>query len=1045
MAGERKYTRIPPESTGDRVLLLHTQEVAFDQLQNSHIWQRDAQYTITGGASPITITLHRAITDTATTGYIVYEIDTDQNYLTAPDPQVGNAIRLGDAGGTIVAYISGSPYCVYINGQSIVGKDNSTYAANVDRFGALYTRFSEGPPELTPFGELRSSQKSLLGQYMFTKGRLSSEFSNTLKNNGRVIYKADDASVELVVPDTGVIDLPTLNIPMSTHTSNVYHPCIPGSGVLVLMATRCGDDGTSSAGVIRRWGAFDADNGFFFQLNGSVLSVVHRRTFGSKTEGTTVQSDWNKDTLDGSGGTSNPSGVNLNITRNNLYWIDYQNLGGGTIRWGVFNNGVRIVCHEMDMGNGGVMGNWNHNALPNPNLPICWSIVRTANDVSTGDRYLRAYGASVWSEGKGISDIMAEADVRAYDDNYTITEDSPYTQGAYYLFSIRPFANIPNDAGTSTANHSLYKPERLTIDVYDQDGNDVRGELRLFSQCVLKGENFQPISFTTVEEDEDGFHIGHGPEIYRTPVKGPTEIKLGEIFKTIQNGTLKNNSEAATARRRQNIVKVSGNTDPYGIGTTNYPVSCVTVTVGANPIYGASNVHFFTDRSAVIIEGLSDLTGPITLNDNTYYLSLRNSSTAQLYSTINDLEDDRATRILTIENTGEHHGHEGDSIWIESGLANPIEVEILAISNSGSDTKFYVGRRAADIDSITASNTFSIDRDRDLDSISGDGATVTVISYEHHLEDSDYIRIAGTEKTIGAIPTFTITNSAWSSGTPNIVTHDTEQDHGLAVGDYVTITGSNISEYNYTGIVSSVSDANTFILTTTQVSDPGTGTQGTVTGTRDQRYNFFSVAGVTATNGSDTLTRAAGGFSQFAPNDFIEINRRYYKVDAVTNDTSLTIKATDDSATTFSGVTGSYTLYEVRPITIVDEDADEFTYAGTETSSPATLTNTGSLDSYHHHTLKSNVTVNSVNTYPLDYETTLNAVNSSLWGNPNAEEEPSIEVTPGDNFGLSNATLDGTPVSQPAWTFMWRPVNRPDTPYKSQSVRFNMQWKERIQ
>ena len=51
------------------------------------------------------------------------------------------------------------------------------------------------------------------------------------------------------------------------------------------------------------------------------------------------------------------------------------------IRWGVFFEGQRIVCHEMYHHNGIGIGTQNHNPIGNPNRPVCWA---QANYGTTG-------------------------------------------------------------------------------------------------------------------------------------------------------------------------------------------------------------------------------------------------------------------------------------------------------------------------------------------------------------------------------------------------------------------------------------------------------------------------------------------------------------------------------------------------------------------------------------------------------------------------------------------------------------------------------------
>lgn len=65
---------------------------------------------------------------------------------------------------------------------------------------------------------------------------------------------------------------------------------------------------TGGVNNIRRWGAFDANNGYFFQLSGTVLSIVSRK---DAVDTVVIQSSW-----------SNPTGFTLD-TNFHTYVMDY--------------------------------------------------------------------------------------------------------------------------------------------------------------------------------------------------------------------------------------------------------------------------------------------------------------------------------------------------------------------------------------------------------------------------------------------------------------------------------------------------------------------------------------------------------------------------------------------------------------------------------------------------------------------------------------------------------------------------------------------------
>lgn len=101
---------------------------------------------------------------------------------------------------------------------------------------------------------------------------------------------------------------------------------------------------SAADGVIKRLGYFDDTNGIFLEQNGSILSFVIRSdASGVITENRISQGSWNVDNLQGSG----PSKETLDITKCQIFGIDFQWLGVGRVRVGFDIGGELIVAHEF--------------------------------------------------------------------------------------------------------------------------------------------------------------------------------------------------------------------------------------------------------------------------------------------------------------------------------------------------------------------------------------------------------------------------------------------------------------------------------------------------------------------------------------------------------------------------------------------------------------------------------------------------------------------------------------------------------------------------
>lgn len=130
------------------------------------------------------------------------------------------------------------------------------------------------------------------------------------------------------------------------------------------------EGGTGNAFTNRRLGLFDGYNGVFFVMTGTTPGVAVR-TFASGSAVTNVinQSNWNLDTFDGSGSQNNPSGIFLDVSKTQIFVIDFQWLGSGRIRFGFSMAGRTIYCHQV------LNANVNSAVyMSTPNLPLRYEI-----------------------------------------------------------------------------------------------------------------------------------------------------------------------------------------------------------------------------------------------------------------------------------------------------------------------------------------------------------------------------------------------------------------------------------------------------------------------------------------------------------------------------------------------------------------------------------------------------------------------------------------------------------------------------------------------
>lgn len=327
----QSFVRVPPQSTGKRVLTTDRYLLQFDNMSSAFIVGTIVTGATSGATGEITSIDNDGYGSTTGALWLTSVVGT---FVNDENIQV-------DAVTHAVANITGNVPFVDYSIQNVVLADpnNPTYKQKIDRYGASINSFSDGAPIFGSFGTLMVGEPQVVKDYRFAYDGLNDSFWDDTSGTGSISYDSDAGIVLLSVG--------TASGALAKRTSNFYHPYSPGVGKLVEMTIRCGD--TGKANNVRRWGYFDDDNGAFFELDGTEMCVVIR----SKVSGTVVeeripQSQWNHDPLDG----TDNIGFDLDVSSPNFYWIDFQWLGAGRVRFGIVEpSGTRLLAHVMEHAN----------------------------------------------------------------------------------------------------------------------------------------------------------------------------------------------------------------------------------------------------------------------------------------------------------------------------------------------------------------------------------------------------------------------------------------------------------------------------------------------------------------------------------------------------------------------------------------------------------------------------------------------------------------------------------------------------------------------
>lgn len=242
---------------------------------------------------------------------------------------------------------------------------------------------------LDAFQRLRVSNPTGLfaSSFQYTKQPLI--FEEILVGAGSATHLPNESSVTL---STGG----TTNGDTAALVSRTHVKYQPGKSQLILV-TFVG--GSPQSNAQQDVGLFDSRNGIFVRNNAGTLQMVRRTyTSGATVDNAVDQGSWNVDPMDGSG----VSGITLDWTKAQIFFIDIEWLGVGRVRTGFVVDGKIYVAHQFLNTNTTLTGVYMQTA----NLPVQWRVYN--NGTSGAAQLLKAICCSVNSEGGFNEDLGYE-------------------------------------------------------------------------------------------------------------------------------------------------------------------------------------------------------------------------------------------------------------------------------------------------------------------------------------------------------------------------------------------------------------------------------------------------------------------------------------------------------------------------------------------------------------------------------------------------------------------------------------------------------------
>ena len=255
------------------------------------------------------------------------------------------------------------------------------YDVELDKFRPIFSSdFSGGAvagTEKDSFGRLRTSNPITLF-----------DSSHRFRDNG--LWNASTTGTASVTFNTnqGLVDLTinnAINAEVVRETTKVFS-YQPGKSLLVLNTFVME---ALKTGLRQRVGYYGDNNGIFFEVDGTTLNLVKRTIVGGSLSETRIsQSSWNGDKLDGTG----PSHFILDTSKAQIFWMDIEWLGVGSVRTGFIINGQYILCHTFHHANS-IASTY----ITTASLPLRYEIKNTA--ATSGSSTLKQICSTVISEG----------------------------------------------------------------------------------------------------------------------------------------------------------------------------------------------------------------------------------------------------------------------------------------------------------------------------------------------------------------------------------------------------------------------------------------------------------------------------------------------------------------------------------------------------------------------------------------------------------------------------------------------------------------------
>ena len=246
-----------------------------------------------------------------------------------------------------------------------------------DQFGTLVGPSNPSGMAVDAFGRARSSSPVTLFD-SFNRYKDNSKFATSNTAGANIVHNANTSTVLMNVGTS-------INQEVVRESTLVF-AYQPGKSLQIINTFVMGD---AKTGLRQRVGYFGVGNGVYLERDGEEIAFVLRSSANNSIVDTRiVQSAWNVDKLDGVG----VSKKTLDLDKANIFFIDVEWLGVGTVRCGFVIDGQLIHCHSFHHA-----GIESDAYMTTAVLPVRYEIKNTAGTASAST--LKQICSTVISEG----------------------------------------------------------------------------------------------------------------------------------------------------------------------------------------------------------------------------------------------------------------------------------------------------------------------------------------------------------------------------------------------------------------------------------------------------------------------------------------------------------------------------------------------------------------------------------------------------------------------------------------------------------------------